>query len=1292
MPLDIQGVFDGRDLARALTALRENAGLSIRDISRRTSIPSATLGGYYSGRHLPSRPGETLLPILRACGVPDAAFEPWLAALARARRAPGPKPQAALQPYRGLKPFEVTDAEWFFGRERVARRLVERVTALAGDDRSDPETGLLVVTGPSGSGKSSLLRAGLASVYWTAAMVTTPGVEPIAQLAMRLADRSGRPPADISNCLLGVGSLPGWIDEVLPSLLIIDQTEELFTPAVSDAECVAFIAALHRIAAPRPGALRTVVVLGLRSDFYRQASEQPGLVSALQERQIVLGPMTEEELRSAIVEPARRAGVAVDDDLAELLLRDIAASGGRRSAHDPGALPLLSHALMEAWRFAQRGRLSRADYLRTGGIEHAAQQTAEELYKSLSSAEQALARRIFLRLVHVDDAQPLTRRRVSSAELLELSGQQTQIDQILEYFTASRLLTRDSAGVELSHESLIAAWPRLAGWIEQDLASLGRLRQLTAHAEQWDLDGRNDDELLRGGRLEECQRWLDTDPRWEADLNRIERDYLAASALNEQRRLVASRRGIRRTRRLLAAVSALAVVSFLLTGYAFRARSVSAAAEHEAQHQRDLAQSRQLAVEAQQLESTDPALASQLALAAYRVSPTVEARSSLLDSVAVPSPTRLIGEPGPTMIAVSADGRTIALTNAVTGSIQLFGVGRAGVLQRSGLVPGTGKPNQLFALAFAPRSPVLAVGGQDSVVRLWDVRDPGRPHLLGRPLSGIHDAVESVAFSADGRLLAIGGGGTTVWIWDVRDPASSRRLHSLTKLPGPVQSLAFAGSSAILALGYASGLVQRWNLGAPGHPVRLPKLPGPGELTAVQSIAFSPDALLMAVGGKSGTVRIWRNPTATHPVPVEVAIPKADDWINAIRFSPDGRELAIANSDNSLTIWSVAGWQRDRTLPHPGPVSDLAYLPDGSGILSASADGSGHLWRLPGTTLTGAHSNVFAVSYSSAGVLAVGTSVAAGAAQLWTPDQSNSPATVALPAGLDADGTAAISPDGRLLAAGSRQGPISLWTLTPSGPHFDRLLTGPAKLVEYMTFSHDSKLLAVADDDQTVRLWQLSDPLHPQALPPVTGPDSFVYYTAFSPDDHLLAAAAADNTVRLWDISNPTAAKPLWTTKPFASYAMTVTFSPKGKLLAAGGADHQVRLWNITDPARPIPAGQPLTAPDNAVFSVAISPDSRWLAAASTDHTVRLWDISNPAHPLLASILRDLTASAYTVAFSPDGSRLAASGIGGDVHLWPVSIDAAIKQICTYGGDPITPAEWRTYVEDTRYSSPCRPN
>src|ERR1700761_4131738 len=382
------------DFGRRLPRLRRSAGRSIREVNAATRIPVATLGDYFNGKHLPPARERTLERILEACGVTDEeTVRAWLAALERVRVPPGRPAAGQPAPYRGLAFFRTEDADWFFGRAELSARLAER----AGQMRT---RGLpLVVTGPSGAGKSSLLRAGLIPrlAPGTQVIVFTPGPRPAQALAAAAE---------------GLEELAG--DPELA--IIVDQFEEVFAPGVREDERDELIETLYAAAQPGPyGA--TLVVLGLRADRYGRALADPRLARSLQDGQVVVGPMTVEEIQEAIVEPARKARLDLEPGLVDLMLRELRPVRARRGAHDPGALPLLSHALLATWGERRSGRLTIAGYQASGGITDAVARSADSAYGELTPGQQQAARRLFLRLVWVSDDGADARRRVGLDEL-----------------------------------------------------------------------------------------------------------------------------------------------------------------------------------------------------------------------------------------------------------------------------------------------------------------------------------------------------------------------------------------------------------------------------------------------------------------------------------------------------------------------------------------------------------------------------------------------------------------------------------------------------------------------------------------------------------------------------------------------------------------------------------------------------------------------------------------------------------------------------------------------------------
>jgi WD40 repeat protein/energy-coupling factor transporter ATP-binding protein EcfA2 len=1255
-----------QDFARALTLIREFSGRTVRDVARAVGIPDSTAGGYFSGRHLPPiKPHTLLIDILAICGITAPADTArWREALARLRRSPGRRAADSATPYRGLESFQPEDAEWFHGRERQTQELVERVAA------QWPEGGPVAVVGPSGSGKSSLLRAGLipafsggnqpvAGVSWQSVLFT-PGAHPSRELRQRLAITAPR-------------------DGLL---IVVDQFEELFTLCTEPAERQEFLTDLFH------PSVTALVVLGMRADFYPQASRHDELVSVLQNAQIVVGPMTRDELRQSIVEPARKARVEVEDGLVELLLRDLA-PGPDHSPDDAGALPLLSHALLSTWQRAQRGRMTVADYESTGGISGAISWTAEAAYGELTEPQRHTARQLFLRMIHLGDRSADTRRQVPYSEILpdESNDQTATIGEVLDLFVERRLVTTDTDTVNICHEALLIAWPRLRGWIDTDRAGLRIHRQLTKDAHEWVASERDPGALYRGGRLVTATEWA-SEPARRNDLNTIEREFLDASTEQQEFEQRARRRRTRQLRRLVAALTVLVLIAGLLTAYVFQQRATAV-------KERDDAISRQLAGEANRLRDHDISLAMQLSLAAYQISPTPEARASLLDTTAYPATTRSLGPEGTMQtVALTPDGQIMA-AGGTDKTVRLWRLedGRQPA-QLGG--PLAGATDTIFSVQFSPNGKLLAVGGGDRTVRLWDITNPDSPVLAAAPLSGAGNTIYSVAFSPDTRILAAGSADNQIHLWDISEPRQPRALPPLTGFTNYVQAVAFSPDGRTLAAGSADGSVRLWDTSEPTAPTPL-GAPLTGPARKVFTIAFSPDGRTIAAGSADKNVYLWdlTDPRAPRP---QNPLTGATSWVNSVAFNPDGRTLAVGSSDNTVRLWDVGARTVSRTLPHPAPVTAVTFLDNGKRLATGAADGVARLWAVPGPVITDSADAIFNVPFGPTGrLLLTGSGVGDSAFRLWDITDHQHPRLLGPPhtnpvPGNRFVGTAALSPDGRTAAAAGLDGPVQLWDIedpehaTPLGTP----LTGPTALTQYVAFSPDGRILAAGGEDKTAWLWDISDRQHPKSLPPLTGATNHVYSVEVSPDGRTVAVGSLDRTIRLWDITNQTAPIALTTLTGPTNYVYQVTFSPNGRILAATSADKTVRFWDLSDRTHPTPLGEPLTGPTNYVYSVAYSPDGNMIAASSADKTVWLWDVVNPEHPVHLATLTAATGAVHAVTFSPDGRTIAAGTSDRTALLWTVDPDLARDYICATTGDAITQAEWNQYVRGVPYRRPCR--
>ena len=677
-------------------------------------------------------------------------------------------------PYPGLEAFGLAQAKWFFGRERLTGDLVDILERALRAGRGGPVT----VVGPSGAGKSSVLGAGLLKALrdgrLTAAgsdgwpmLTLTPGATPVRTLAKALnkcaAALSGRDAA---------GDLPETWEPALARLrdalrpagdtatgpadgsarrvvLVADQFEELFTAGCPEAELTSFLDALAALAAPGPGGPLGVVVLGMRADFYVRATGYPVLRDALQSAQLVLGAMTTAEVTEAITRPARLVGLRLDGGLAERLLRDLGA-GADGGSYEAGRLPLLAYALQATWQRRSGNRLTIAAYEQTGGIGGAIAKAAEDVYNSLDPSRQQVARQLFLSLVHLGSADPSgegtldTRRRVGRDRLCDSVSDPRAAAEVLDAFTAARLITSGGQTVEITHDALLTRWPRLREWISSDRRGNLTHQALEEAADAWQQGGRRDQGALYSGlRLEEADKWAD-DPARPHDMSAVARDFLAAS--RRRRRAAANRRnGI---------IAILAVLCLGLAGLYVVARN----SQSEAQRSSQLASGDGfVGLSDQAAGLNDPGTAMEFAVEADRLNPAaVEVKDGVLDAQSQSFTGRLGVGGAVTGLAYSPDGTMVA-TDDIKGHLQLWSTATRARI--SSLTPDPGK--KVGVLAFSPSGNLLASDEPDGV-RVWRVTGHRLKSLGVIPVT----APAALAFNANDNLLAVGDDSGGIVLFD----------------------------------------------------------------------------------------------------------------------------------------------------------------------------------------------------------------------------------------------------------------------------------------------------------------------------------------------------------------------------------------------------------------------------------------------------------------------------------------------------------------------------------------------
>ncbi|RSN56463.1 hypothetical protein DMH01_31415 [Amycolatopsis sp. WAC 04182] len=1200
--------------AADLRQLREKAGgPTYRELSTRAGYSAAALSEAAGGRKLPGLAVTTAY--VTACGGDVPAWEErWRTVAAGLAAAAGERDDAEL-PYLGLAAFQTADAARFFGRERLVAELTGKLA----------ERRLVGVFGASGSGKSSVLRAGLAAVSERPAVIRTPGAHPLEEDL----DAEGR-------------------------LLIVDQFEEVYTLCRDQTEREKFVDRLLALSRDEHG---TRVVLGVRADFYGHLCRHAGLVEALTDAQVMVGPMTADELRTAIVEPAVRAGCRVEAALVTTLVAD--ATG------QPAMLPLVSHALLETWRRRQGITLTSAAYEAAGGILNAIAQTAEAVYTDLEPDRQRVVRQIFLRLTALGEGTEDTKRRLNRREL----DDDPATTEVLERLADARLLVLDRDSVEIAHEALIRGWPRLRDWLAEDREGHRLHRQLAEATELWESLDRDKGSLYRGTRLGLAAEWAEREP--EA-LSARERQFLQAGLDAEAEETAVGRKRTRRLRRLVALLGVLLLLAGVAVGYAVDAGRT-------ATDQRNVALARKAVVDAKALRDSNPALSTQLSLAAYRLAPIRETHDGLLASMAAPFATRMVFDPGDVTVALSGQ---LMITSDSYRATRVWSIADSRHPALLATLPGSEEVRG--PLAFSRDGRALATATRDHRVRLWELTDPRNP-VRKADVTGHRNTLLSLDFSADGRRLATGSVDRTVRLTDVGDLGAPKPLGGI---PAPeLERAVFDPGGTMLAVTSTNWTAELWDVTTPSAPRRRSVLSGHKDLQLTP--AWSPDGRRLLTTSWDRTARLWDVADPAAPRALSTLTTPAVVW--AAGFSPSGRLVVTAGDDQSVRLWDVTGPAKE--LPplsgHTNAIWWAGFAPDGKTIVSASEDRTVRLQDL-GELALASSAGWNAGTFTEQGRILV---TAGDDVRLWAMDDLRAPRQLAKLPGPATVTAVALSPDRRSLALATHDGAgvagrflLQRWDI--GDPVAPRLLASTGVMPTYsLAFSPDGKTFASGHDDGPIQLWDIGDPARfaePRVLP--VG-DGTVWSLAFTPDGRTLAASQGPDSaaVTLWDVADPKRPGLVSTMRPDAGALFKMALSPDGRLVVAGGDDRHLYFWDITDRARPARLAK-LGGNPEGVGHLAFGPTGRELAA-SAFRTVRVLDLADPRNPVEKAQFTGFAATVNSLAFRDDGHTLAVGSSG--VQLWQTNTDRVSEEICRLATPRITREEWERYFPGLGYTPPC---
>jgi WD40 repeat protein len=1132
-------------------------------------------------------------------------------------------------PYQGLFAFGESDARFFFGREQVTQTLLQAV-------KQKP---LVAVIGASGSGKSSVVFAGLVpllrqqlcnkdqSLYIVS---FRPGNSPFTSLAtgvmqcMPIAQfitAQFPPQADQSTTdqleqqlRQNQHGLAHLIEDLtrqnaaIQLILIVDQFEELYT-LCPEADRQAFLDnMLQAISCVQS----FTMVLTLRADFCGHALVYRPWSDALQEAIYILGPMNHAELQAAITQPAAQMQVQLEDGLIQKLI----------SAMDeqPGRLPLLEFALTQLWSNQQQGLLRHQTYHEIGGVEAALVNHAELVYAQLNAADQVRSQQIFIQLVQPGTGTEDNRRLATKDDV------RSENWDLVTYLASFRLVVTNrhkSSGeetVELVHEALIKNWKRLRQWMQFDGEFRIWQERLRTNKRQWEESDQDEEMVLRGKALADADYWQQH--RGE-ELSLGEQTFISQSLRLRERDLKHHKRKQQITIAGLTGGLTIALILASVAGWQW--------------HQSHIRESEALSKSSEALFATNKKLEALIEAIRAKRSLEVLGRGDRSTQIAVDlvlkqaayglvEYNRLSGQVDAIKsVSFSPNGQIIASVPE-TGIIKIWNIN--GTLKAD----LTGHDDIVNAISFSPDSQKIASASNDKTIKIWSVNG-----LLLKTITGHNAEVTGVSFSPDGQKIASASNDKTIKIWSI----NGTLLRTIIGHHAEVTGVSFSPDGQKIASASNDKTVKLWNI----NGTLLQTIAG--HNAEVTSISFSPDSQKIASASNDKTVKLW----SINGVLLQTITGHSAE-VTDVSFSPDGKTIASASADKTVKLWRNNGTLVTTLEGHSDIVWGVDFSPDGQTIASASWDATVRLWHYKNpllTILSGHSAGITSVSISPNGQT-VASASDDKTIKLWDVDDT------LLKTLTDHRGRVyhvAFSPDGQKIVSASDDKTIKLWSVDGT---LLKTFSGHSAAVWSVTFSPDGQTIASASDDKTVKLWRVDGTL----LKTMSGHQGTVFKATFSPDGQKIVSVSNDKTIKIWNVDGTL----LQTIQAHNGTIPGIAISPDGQIIASASKDRTIKFWNINGNLL-----KTIQAHNAMVQALAFSPNGQIIASVSADNTVKIWNLDG----ILLKTLKRHGSAVWGVDYSANGQIVASASADNTVILWNLKqlleldeLTYACKQIQDY--------------------------